>query len=435
MTDNDDYTFAEENDENDENDEYTFAEEKDKQNAVPGQATWKIMLVDDEPALHDVTRVAIGHIVYKGKPLEFIDAYSGEQAKQLIKKHPDTVLILLDVIMEQEDAGLRVVQYIREELKNHFVRIVLRTGQPGQVPETEIILNYDINDYKEKTELTKQKLLTTIISCLRSYHDMMLIEESRHQLEQNERALLLAKRAAESANKAKTTFFANMGHELRTPLNAIIGYSEMLEEEAEYLGMQQCISDINKIHQAGTHLLRLLSGILDLSKIEADKLEIHPEHFEIAAALEKVVNEVKPLITQNGNSLSVHCAEGINIMYSDRDKLHLILFSLLSNASKFTHEGYITLDAAQTSVNNVVWVTFTVTDTGIGMSAEELKHVFQPFRQLDDSSTRQYEGAGLGLALVQSYCEAMGGHISVESKPRKGSTFIVQLPRDILQII
>jgi len=217
MIDDDDYTFAEENDENDENDEYTFAEEKDKQNAVPGQATWKIMLVDDEPALHDVTRVAIGHIVYKGKPLEFIDAYSGEQAKQLIKKHPDTVLILLDVIMEQEDAGLRVVQYIREELKNHFVRIVLRTGQPGQVPETEIILNYDINDYKEKTELTKQKLLTTIISCLRSYHDMMLIEESRHQLEQNERALLLAKRAAESANKAKTTFFANMSHELRTP--------------------------------------------------------------------------------------------------------------------------------------------------------------------------------------------------------------------------
>jgi len=122
-------------------------------------------------------------------------------------------------------------------------------------------------------------------------------------------------------------------------------------------------------------------------------------------------------------------------MYSDRDKLHLILFSLLSNAGKFTHEGYITLDAAQTSVNNVVWVTFTVTDTGIGMSAEELKHVFQPFRQLDDSSTRQYEGAGLGLALVQSYCEAMGGHISVESKPRKGSTFIVQLSRDILQII
>lgn len=425
MTNNNDYSLKEQN-------------EKDVfigENKAIGQKSWKIMLIDDEPALHDITRIALNNIIYKGKPLEFLDAYSGEEARQLIRQHPDIALIFLDVVMESEETGLQLVQYIRKELKNRFVRILLRTGEKEPAPEAEIIFNYDINDYQEENELTQQRVLVSIISGLKSYYDIMLVEKSRYQLEQNEQALRLAKRAAESANKAKSTFLANMSHELRTPLNAIIGYSDLLEEEAQDLGLDDFISDLKKIHQAGQHLSRLFSEILDISKIEAEKLEIHPETFDIKTLFDEVVQGIQSLVTQNRNRLTIHCSDDLSAMHSDRKKLYHILSSLLNNASKFTQQGDITVAASRIMVNHITWVAFTVSDTGIGMSVEELERIFQPFKQIDDSSTRQYEGVGLGLALVQSYCEAMGGNISVKSKPNEGSTFIIQLPIDILQFI
>ncbi len=164
-------------------DDLLFADEDEHSSAPAGKKPWKVMIVDDEQSVHDVTRFALADISYAGRGLEFLDAYSGQEAKQLLARNPDTALMLLDVVMESDDAGLHVARFTREQLNNHLVRIVLRTGQPGQAPEQDVILNYDINDYKEKTELTTKKLFTTVISSLRSYKDLLVIERNRQGLE------------------------------------------------------------------------------------------------------------------------------------------------------------------------------------------------------------------------------------------------------------
>jgi len=417
-----------------EDDDFLFADEEDEDDEVvtESQPTWKVMIVDDEPAVHEVTHLAIGKIVFQNKGLYFVDAYSGEEARRLILEHPDTALVLLDVVMETDDAGLQVARYIREGAKNHFVRIVLRTGQPGQAPETEIILNYDINDYKEKTELTKQKLLTTVISCLRSYNDMMTIEQNRRQLIENERILKFAKRSAESANQAKTSFLSKMSHELLTPLNAIIGYSDILQEEAVIAGLDAFIPDIQKISEAGQRLSRLYTCILNISKIESDKLQISPEVFDICELINEVILTTQPQIRQNNNQFQWQCVD-LGVMQSDRNMLYQILSSLLNNAGKFTQHGTVKLIGERISrEENKEWLIIKVTDTGVGLTTEEMNAIFQPFNQLDNSTTRVYDGAGLGLAIAENYCGVLGGCISVESKKGEGSTFTLTIPINIL---
>ena len=164
------------------NDDFFFADDDDE-NEVDDLGSWKVLIVDDEPEVHAVTKLALNDFSLNGKTLEFISAYSGEEAKAIFNTHSDIAVVLLDVVMETDDAGLKVAEYVRNELDNHFTRIILRTGQPGQAPEKDVIINYDINDYKSKTELTAQKLFTVIIAALRSYRDIIVIEENRRGLE------------------------------------------------------------------------------------------------------------------------------------------------------------------------------------------------------------------------------------------------------------
>jgi signal transduction histidine kinase/CheY-like chemotaxis protein len=235
-------------------------------------------------------------------------------------------------------------------------------------------------------------------------------------------------RQIEDANRHKSEFLANMSHELRTPLNAIIGYSEMLEEEAADLDQKTFIPDLQKINGAGKHLMSLISNILDLSKIEAGKMDLYLEDFEIIPMIKEVIATVKPLIEKNANTLQLHYADGLGQMRSDVTKLRQMLFNLLSNASKFTERGTITLSVGRESVNGSQWVNFSVSDTGIGMSPEQTSKLFQAFTQADSSTTRKYGGTGLGLAISQKFCQLMGGEITIESAVGQGSTFRVRLP-------
>ena len=243
-------------------------------------------------------------------------------------------------------------------------------------------------------------------------------------------AMKEARDAAEASNRAKSFFLANMSHELRTPLNAIIGYSEMLQEDAGDTKGEDYVDDLKKIQGAGKHLLSLINDILDLSKVEAGKMELHVEPFELRALLKEIEATIQPLVEKNGNSLRVTCPEAIGQMTSDFTRVRQVLFNLLSNACKFTEKGVISLDVSRRLQNGRDTISIIVRDSGIGMTPEQMKKLFQAFSQADASTTKKYGGTGLGLAISKRLCEMMGGSVSVESEPGKGSVFTVVLPAD-----
>jgi signal transduction histidine kinase len=230
----------------------------------------------------------------------------------------------------------------------------------------------------------------------------------------------------EVASRHKSEFLANMSHELRTPLNAIIGYSELLQEECEDLGQDDFLPDLGKIQTAGKHLLTLISGILDLSKVEAGRMTMFLEDFDIATLARDADAIVRPLVEKNGNSFVIDCPDDIGRMHADLVKVRQVLFNLLSNSAKFTNGGSITLTVRKTAA--AARVTFAIRDTGIGMTEEQLGRLFEAFSQASAETSRKYGGTGLGLALSREFCRIMGGDISVESASGKGSTFTVTLP-------
>ncbi|WP_180540870.1 sensor histidine kinase [Nevskia soli] len=246
-------------------------------------------------------------------------------------------------------------------------------------------------------------------------HDRKLVEAE----------LSVAKAAADAANRAKSAFLANMSHELRTPLNAIIGYSEMVMEEAEDAGFHSVVRDVRKIHAAGKRLLELINAVLDISKVEAGRMDLHLETFAVAPLVEEVLTVIDPLAKRNANNVRLIMDSEVASMYADQAKVRQALINLVGNACKFTTKGEITVKIGMRGTEDI---SFAVTDTGIGMTPEQTAKLFEPFSQADHAISRSFGGTGLGLAISRRFAKMMGGDISVETEAGRGSTFTLVLP-------
>jgi two-component system, sensor histidine kinase and response regulator len=266
---------------------------------------------------------------------------------------------------------------------------------------------------------------------LEQAHDLQ--RQNAEQLTTLVDQLRVTQRQAEAATRAKSDFLASMSHELRTPLNAIILYSELLQEEAADRAQTGSIPDLQRIQGSGKHLLELINGILDLSKIEAGKMTLSLEEIDVKSMVADVLDTLGPIVRQKNNTLEVRCSPDLDVMFADLMKTRQILLNLLSNAGKFTRNGTITLEVRPGTIDGTPAVEFTVTDTGMGMTAEQTARIFDPFTQADVTTTRKYGGTGLGLAIVSRFCVLMGGRVSVQSEPGRGSRFTVVLPAVVLE--
>ena len=323
--------------------------------------------------------------------------------------------------------NLSTVALVAENtLLNEEVRVTRRASEiTAELVVEQFVKMEEIHLRLEEKVVTEQELRESLA-------------EKLQEAEIRERELAEARAAAEAANRSKSAFLANMSHELRTPLNAIIGYSEMLMEDAEDLGQEDSIPDLQKILAAGKHLLVLINDVLDLSKIEAGKIEFYLETFDVSNMIEDVISTIQPLVDKNGNTLKVNYSNDLGTMHADLTKVRQVLFNLLSNACKFTDQGTVSLDVTRESpltspresgeIKGREWLTLSVRDKGIGMTEEQMDKLFQAFSQADASTSRNYGGTGLGLAISKRFCQMMGGDITVESEYGKGSTFTIRLP-------
>jgi signal transduction histidine kinase len=392
----------------------TFAKEDAAGPVKNDNAPWKIMIVDDEKAIHSTTMRVLEGITFENRPLSYLNAYSGASARLLMRENPDTALILLDVVMETDDEGLNFVRYIREELKNHLVRIILRTGQPGHAPERKVIMEYDINDYKLKSMLGDQGLFTAVISALRNYRDVMIIEQNRKQIE-------IASAKAKDALIAKYQFLSNMTHEFHTPLNAIIGFSSVLSE-MELTEEQQ--DYINSITDAGHGLLTVLSNVIEISEMAKGRLILDKFNY----SLRKLVDEVMSIIDiQAGwKKLDTNCEIAENVpdyLTGDPRRLKQVLMNVLINAVRHTMEGYIFLNVTLYTKGPEKQILFSLVDTGVGIPKAMHDRIFEPFTLGEEKISKRFGGAGLGLSISKNIVEKMGGKIWVTSTQGQGSTF------------
>jgi signal transduction histidine kinase len=432
---------------NDDSDRLTFADEtspgtsltsSSAQDGAEPLPAWKVMLVDDEPAVHQATKVALKFFSFENRPLSFVDAYSAAEARQLIKSHPDTAIMLLDVIMETQDAGLQVAKYIREELENDTVRIVLRTGQPGQVPEESVVVNYDINDYKTKLELTQQKLFTTLVSGLRAYRDLKALHESQAALQsfsQNlENLVQLRTQALESevherekAEEALKVYIHALTHDLRNPVTGMTNVLQSLIQHrlagVEPPSATIPLSVLERMSAGCDRQLKMINTLIETHNIEIWGFPLTREPFDLAELIQAVLIDWQLSFEKKRVSVIQQVATDLPAVNGDRAQLWRVFENLISNALKYNPPGISLIVTAQQIDNRV---RCTLEDNGIGVAAEQQATLFELYSR--GTSANPTQGLGLGLYICRRIVEAHGGNIGLVSQLDQGSQFWFDLP-------
>ena len=385
---------------------------------------WKILVVDDEPDVLAVTRMVLSSFTFEDRGVEIHTAESFSGAVDLFKDNHDYAMAFVDVVMETDHAGLDLVRFVREELGNNDVQIVLRTGQPGYAPEMQVILEYGINDYRTKTEMDNTKTVTAVVSALRNYKNIV---EARRAAQEHE--------MAKAINESKALFFAQISHDFRAPLNGILGFCQLLMLSP--LETEQ-LEQVTLIQQSGRHLLSLVNDILDLSKSDAGKMELEAIPVDISGLVDETCKLLRTQL-KPGVTLDLNLAQGIpRSLLGDPVRIKQILHNLISNAIKFTEHGSVRVRVSAhppSSQPGMHALRFDVADSGIGIPKDRIDSLFGVFEQADSSITRSYGGTGLGLAICKQLAELMQGGITVVSEEGKGSTFTVtiQLPESAIE--
>lgn len=385
-------------------------------------AVIRLLVADDDESVLQVTRLILSRFQYQGQRLEILEARSAAEVRQQLQDNPDIAILLLDVVMESDDAGLQLVDYIRHQLGNHRMRILLRTGQAGYAPERQVVQDYDINDYLLKSEVTQSRLWLSLTTAIRGYNDILRAEWLAREVGDAQRQ----QQQALQASLAKTRFLAHMSHEIRTPLNGIAGIVELLSQTALNSEQADLVKDLRAASEA---MLGVVNDVLDVAKIEAGKLELHPQDFALAGLLQSVTAVFAAAMRLKQIDFQQDCQAVSSLwLHGDRQRLQQILINYLSNALKFTPPGgRIRLGVNGRQDGNGWLLRMEVADTGPGISAERLPDIFNAFEQESAATSLQFGGTGLGLNLCRSLAGLMQGEVGVDSEPGQGSRFWLQL--------
>jgi len=427
-----------------------FADESSDRALSTSSEAWKVLLVDDEPSVHQATKVALRFFTFESRALNFISAYSSTEAKQLLESNPDTALILLDVVMEANDSGLKVAKYIREELKNETVRIVLRTGQPGQVPEEEVVLNYDINDYKTKLELTQKKLFTTIVSSLRAYRDLVALAESQaalntlnsqlkvfnrtleQQVSDRTRSLVHEVEEREKAEEALKLYIHALTHDLRNPVTGMTNvlHSLLNHNLADDLSSVRIpLSVLERMSAGCDRQLKMINSLLETRTIELWGVSLQPAPFSLSALIPEIIETWQNRIDKKRINVILQIEDDLPTIEGDRVQLWRVFENLIDNAIKYNPPG-ITLTIAAHLLNTNA-IHCTIADNGVGITNAQLDKLFELYQR--GSGTHSTQGLGLGLYICQRIVEAHGSKISVASQPQTGTQFQFDLHKHLPQ--
>jgi signal transduction histidine kinase len=368
---------------------------------------WVVLVVDDEPDIHAVTRLALERAVLAGRRVQLINAYSSAEGRSALAAHPDAALILLDVVMESDDAGLAFVRHVRDTLGNRDVRIVLRTGQPGVAPARAVVDAYEIDDYRTKTELTSERLYVSVAAALRTY---ALLDARR----QRERALM-------ESHQELERFAYVASHDLQTPLRGIVGYTQMLQRRHAAALPPEGQELLASVIASGTTLSLLIRDLLEFSDLSHDSRA--PQPVALDAVMARVQQRLAESIAERGAVITV---EPLPVVQGDPTMLEQALVNLVDNAIKFTAADRSPQVRVRVEAHEAV-LDVQVLDEGIGIAPEHLAHVMQGFHRLH--TQEDYAGTGLGLAICKKVARLHGGELAARSELGLGSTFTLRLPR------